>query len=309
MKLRWVSWVGNIVGDGITVQMFTTKDPQAEAEWMRNDYVHAFLRVYLGVNVGATRVDQALSLSERVFLQHVVDILGASNSVQHNTLWKNSTIRPSTQQIFTMLIAITEHIRLTKDVSVDNLVRHLGSKAIFNPDLLDNPDILEVAYRAVFVAVGALTMLYTTTEDGAITTLLGLQIVAGGQYEISVSPNVSQAMRALSEFLRLFGDILPQNDPTTPGLTATRNLILTPNISLATICQVGKLRIQWVLCVGAHLTLDLERQTLFVFALPSFCNLSMTDVSPFGRQVAGTPTFRQYELKFAGYPMRSTRIG
>ena len=278
-----------------------TDNHQAGTEWMKDDTTFAFLRVYQlqpRVDIDAA---QTLSPSQSVYLQHLLGVLYASNSVQHIDLWKNGESGPSTRQMFKMLTEVSEYIRLAADVSIDSIVQNLGTKNIFDAGLFNKHEILEVAHRAVFVIVGALTMLYTTVEDKANITIVGLQVVIGNQRE---SPTKKQALRGLSEFLRKFGDVLPQNGPTTlhteslPGFNATEGLILTTNMSLATICRIAKLEIHWVLCIGEHFTLDLtpERQRLSVFVLPSFCNVSMTDVSPFARQVFLFMDAHDYEL-------------
>jgi hypothetical protein len=264
---------------------------------MNSDATFAFLRLYQsqsGADINATPIIKSLSLSQRVYLQHLFRVLDASNSVQYIPLWMNGAGSPSADQTLKMLTEVSECITLVKDVSIDNIVRHLCTKNVFNADLLDNPEILRVAYRAAFVVVGALTMLYTTVEVKSNILMPGLQVVIGNQSE---NPSQSQALRALSEFLRLFEHVLPQNSPTTmhieslPGFNVTEGIVFTANMSLATICLIAKLELQWVYCIGEHLTLDLdaEQHKLNVFALPSFCNVSTTDASPLARQARSIP--------------------
>lgn len=136
--------------------------------------------------------------------------------------------------------------------------------------------------QAVFAAVGLLSMLYRPikTQDHAFHLH-----VEEKQTGLKPRHTSDVAKRPIAGFLRGLGSLLPSPDLTAAGdgggswdLKASNDRrserIHTSTVNYYALKQIGKINIQWVDTLSAHLQFHAFSRTLLVFRYPTFCALN-----------------------------------
>ena len=98
---------------------------------------------------------------------------------------------------------------------------------------------------------------------------------------------VSNADRPICEVIQDFGPFLPvRRDSERPGTgdnISSTKLLYVSLLNAKTLDQVGGIEIVWVDHMSSHLVLDLETLKLFMFRLPSFCDVNRYQNSAFAK--------------------------
>jgi hypothetical protein len=175
-----------------------------------------------------------------------------------------------------MLLALTGLVNIyqTKsDYSISRLRQQLTVDKVVLETTSD--DAKEIAEQWIFAAIGVVTLLLhplDTHEPGHFEIL-----TSGARNFSRQSHSDSLAARPIVELLRAFGEVLPKTQNSSSVLQSRNQdrsrKFHVSYLNTATLQHLAHIELVWVECIGSHLSFDATIPALYIFKLPSFCNL------------------------------------
>lgn len=157
--------------------------------------------------------------------------------------------------------------------SIDDVVT--GLFAFYGTDMHLAAKNRRAAQRFVFLAIGIASTLYK--PDVSTPTALFQVCKPNQEGRTSMTADVNTARRPIPALLRQLGALSFNRPPSQEHIQAVRGedsndeALPTADLSFSALRHVGKISIEWVDSLDAHLNFRLEQQKLFLFRFPSLC--------------------------------------
>ena len=162
--------------------------------------------------------------------------------------------------------------------SVDDVVKKLSISAGIANIQKDNQEARSTIRKAVFAALGIITMIYQPTRE-PIGDEVGIVLRANTRFSsLERKLNMDRdCPRPLSGLCIGLGCTLPKLDLSLLNLEESptpSSLIYASSLRFNILKNIGKVSVAWTNVLNAHMIFNPISRTLFLFRLPSFCAIS-----------------------------------
>ena len=198
--------------------------------------------------------------------------------------------KPTTESLVGSLKFLTDVATAYRSKSsVDDIVKKLSASSnIANIHQKENRGARSVLRKAVFAALGLITMIYQPTKE-PIGDEVGIVLRAGMRLS-SLERKLDMdrdCPRPLSGLCIGLGCTLPRLDLSllsmeeSPGQSS---LIYASSLRFNILKNIGKVSVAWTDVLSAHMIFNPISRTLFLFRLPCFCAISCVPMGDKGTQ-------------------------
>ncbi|KAB8360671.1 hypothetical protein FH972_024408 [Carpinus fangiana] len=183
------------------------------------------------------------------------------------------------QRLLLASCRVMQILRAKKDMSINRLQQQLVQESVLMPHEEDRDKRKQ--HQLIFGILGWISLLYLPAPHVRIESfkINGIAMIPPKK----TSVNSEKAQRPIDELLRAFGPILPTSpdhfDPSPSSAPHSRLKFHVASLSAATLISLTKVKLVWVEAISAHLEFDTTIPELYIFKLPSFCNLQQSDDS------------------------------
>jgi hypothetical protein len=207
-------------------------------------------------------------------------------------LLRNPPHSPSDRNsVFELLTVIISSIESPDQQSLNDIVEALnGYLNEFASDAMRNE-----ALQLVFSTIGWVTCLYVPIGPDGVNRIESFQVHPQNSKVFSslVIP-LAYSSKSITDILHMLGhDLFPVKGPeSVPNAFFDANqeqvtrCFVVSHMNADTLCKIGNITIEWVDSFPAHLDLDLVHRRLFLFRLPSYCEIHISSHSLLSRYVA-----------------------
>ena len=180
-------------------------------------------------------------------------------------------------EILRLLRNIAQTIQAESDFSIDEALQKSVDAGILSRTVLQDSNTRDKARNILFCCIAWICMLYPPIWE-LKPPVESLSVDKTECDCIAKSQPISNAARPLYELVQDFGPLLPGKmnqvavTPSTNPTFSSESLYISL-LNASILANVGGIQIQWISHLSSHLTFDVERRKLFIFAHPSFCEV------------------------------------
>ena len=247
----------------------------------------AFLAAVRGVENDLSCAEPDLTIRHQTYIHYVKQRIlslpiGRFDEILSNVDGSNNT---RLDAIFDLLTNLANCTRQGNNFCIDKAIDHSIESKILSSAVRMSP-LRDQARVIFFNCISWISMLYPPVFQATeIQTRLAVDSTQCAC--IRDSQLVSNADRPICEVIQDFGPLLPvrrdSEAPFTGDSVFSTELLYVSLLNAKALDQVGGIEIVWVDHISSHLVFDLETLKLFMFRLPSFCDVNRYQNSAFAQ--------------------------